>query len=157
MTLTSFDRSSSLKSKAIAYIQASWHNEIVEQCFSGLCQELETAGFNLNKIERYDVPGSLEIPLQAKKLAKSNKYSVIIAAGFIVDGGIYRHDFVANAVLHGMMNVQLECEIPILSVVLTPHSFHEHQSHQQFFKEHLFIKGKEAAAACIQTLENLDS
>ena len=155
MTLTSCDQSLSIKDKPIAYIQASWHSDIVEQCYIGLSQQLKIMEFDVNLIDRYTVAGSLEIPLQAKKLANANKYSLIIAAGLIVDGGIYRHDFVANAVLQGMMDVQLQCDIPILSVVLTPHSFHEHQTHQTFFKEHLFLKGKEAATACIQTLENL--
>ena len=155
MTVTSFDQSAISKNQTIAYIQASWHSDIVEQCYLGMSQQLEKMNYDLDLIDRYSVAGSLEIPLQAKKLAHSNKYSLIVAAGLIVDGGIYRHDFVANAVLQGMMDVQLQCDIPILSVVLTPHNFNEHQTHNAFFKEHLYLKGKEAANACMQTLGNL--
>jgi 6,7-dimethyl-8-ribityllumazine synthase len=39
--------------------------------------------------------------------------------------------------------------------VLTPHNFHEHETHQKFFFEHFVIKGAEAANACVQTLESL--
>ena len=138
----------------IAYIQASWHQDIVEQCFKGLSQTLEENGFDPNQIDRHEVPGSLEIPLYAKKLALSGDYALIVAAGLIVDGGIYRHDFVAKAVLQGMMQVQLETLVPILSVVLTPHHFHEHETHKQFFKTHFVTKGQEAASACLQMLES---
>ena len=53
------------------------------------------------------------------------------------------------------MAVQLETEVPILSVVLTPHHFHEHGEHEQFFFDHFKVKGAEAARACAQTLKNL--
>ena len=136
----------------IAYIQAGWHQDIVEQCFSGLNKTLKANGFDTKQIDRHEVPGSLEIPLSAKKLANTGDYALIVAAGLIVDGGIYRHDFVANAVLQGMMQVQLETQVPILSVVLTPHHFHEHDTHKQFFKTHFVTKGEEAASACLKML-----
>jgi 6,7-dimethyl-8-ribityllumazine synthase len=93
--------------------------------------------------------------LQAKLLAKSGKYAAIVAAGFVVDGGIYRHEFVAASVIDGLMSVQLESEIPIISVVLTPQRFHDHEDHLQFFLRHFTKKGEEAALACAATIENL--
>ena len=53
------------------------------------------------------------------------------------------------------MQVQLTTEVPVFSVVLTPHHFHEHDTHQQFFREHFVQKGVEAAQACLKTLESL--
>ena len=58
--------------------------------------------------------------MQAKLLAKTGKYAVIVAAGFVVDGGIYRHEFVSETVIGALMRIQLDTEIPIISVVLTP-------------------------------------
>jgi hypothetical protein len=101
------------------------------------------------------VPGSFEIPLQAKILAKSGRYAAIVAAGLVVDGGIYRHDFVAHAVITGLMQVQLDTEVPVLSAVLTPQHFHEHEEHRQFFHAHFVVKGQEAARACARTIDNL--
>jgi hypothetical protein len=46
--------------------------------------------------------------------------------------------------------------VPVLSVVLTPHHFHEESPHEAFFKGHLRIKGVEAGNACARTLENLE-
>lgn len=139
----------------IAYIQAGWHEDIVGQAFEGFKQELEGHGIAADMIDVVDVPGSLEIPLQAKMMAKTGKYAIIIGTGLVVDGGIYRHDFVASSIIDGFMQVQLETEVPILSVVLTPQNFHEHEDHHKFFTEHFVKKGREAAKACVQTLQNM--
>ena len=139
----------------IAFVQATWHKDIVDQARLAFIDEIATLGIARDSVDVFEVPGSLEIPLQAKLLAKSSRYRAIVAAGLIVDGGIYRHDFVATSVSDAMMRVQLDTEVPILSVVLTPHSFHEHDAHAAFFRNHFKIKGAEAAQACAQTLENL--
>lgn len=76
-----------------------------------------------------------------------------MAAGLVVDGGIYRHEFVATAVIDGLMRVQLDTDVPVFSVVLTPHHFHEHDEHVRYFAEHFVKKGAEAANAVAATLE----
>ncbi len=139
----------------IAFLQACWHREIVDQCRLSFVETIDTLGVSEDRIDFFEVPGSYEIPLQAKLLAKSGRYAAVVAAGLVVDGGIYRHDFVANAVISGLMQVQLETEVPVLSVVLTPLNFHEHSEHQKYFFEHFKVKGAEAARACAQTLENM--
>jgi len=63
-------------------------------------------------------------------------------------------DFVARTVIDGLMRVQLDTEVPVLSVVLTPHHFHEHAEHRDFFAGHFRVKGAEAAEACARTLAN---
>lgn len=140
----------------IAFIQASWHSDIVGQAQEAFTTTLaEQHGIERERVEVFSVAGAYEIPLQAKLLARSGRYAAIIGAGFVVDGGIYRHDFVAQAVIDGMMRVQLDTEVPVLSVVLTPHHFHEHATHTAFYHEHFLTKGREAADACALTLENL--
>jgi 6,7-dimethyl-8-ribityllumazine synthase len=79
----------------------------------------------------------------------------VVAAGFVVNGGIYRHEFVAQAVISGLMQVQLETEVPVMSAVLTPHHFHDHDEHQKFYFDHFVVKGKEVATACAQTIANM--
>ncbi len=139
----------------IAFIQAGWHADIVAEARKSFTNDLEQAGILSSKIEIFDVPGSLEIPLMAQKLAQTNEYAIIVACGFIINGGIYRHDFVATSVIDGMMRVQLDTGVPILSVVLTPHHFHGSDEHQKFFFDHFKLKGEEAANACLKTLENM--
>jgi len=134
---------------SVAFIQSSWHKDIVDCCRDGFLTAMEENGVRRTAIDFYEVPGAFEIPLLAKRLARSGRYQAIVASGFVVNGGIYRHDFVADAVISGLMQVQLETDVPVLSAVLTPHHFHEHEVHHDFFSRHFVVKGREAAAACI--------
>ena len=139
-------------SSTIAFIQSGWHRDIVDQARVAFLAEMAKAGIADDAIERFEVPGALEIPLLAQRLAKSGRFAAIVAAGFVVDGGIYRHEFVADAVIAALMRVQLDCGVPVISCVLTPQRFHEHQEHRDFFRAHFLVKGAEAAAACLATL-----
>lgn len=149
----SFDHTS--PTGRIAFVQSCWHREIVDQIHAGFAEEINVLGYNDGLIDRYEVPGAFEIPLHAKRLGKSGRYAAIVAAGFVVDGGIYRHEFVAETVIRALMQVQLEVNVPVFSAVLTPHQFHEHDVHQAFFREHMLQKGKEAAQACSATMDSL--
>ena len=102
------------------------------------------------------VPGSFEIPLHVQLLAKTRRYTAIVAAGLVVDGGIYRHEFVADTVIKALMDVQLRTEVPVFSAVLTPQQFHESSAHVEFFRKHFATKGIEVAEACANTLLSLE-
>ena len=145
------------KPQRIAFIQACWHREIVEECRISFNREIEARGISLSHVDVIEVPGVFEIPLHAQLLAKTRRYTGIVAAGFVVDGGIYRHEFVADTVIKALMDVQLQTEIPIFSAVLTPQQFHEHAAHVEFFRQHFAIKGVEVAAACADTLLSLET
>nr|WP_229631981.1 MULTISPECIES: 6,7-dimethyl-8-ribityllumazine synthase [Pseudomonas] len=139
----------------IAFIQASWHKDIVDQSRLGFLEGLAALGVDASQVDVFEVAGAYEIPLHAKLLAKSGRYGGIVGAGLVVDGGIYRHDFVAPAVIDGLMRVQLDTEVPVFSVVLTPHHFHEGKEHHDYFFRHFHVKGQEAARACVDTLTKL--
>src|SRR6266540_3388526 len=132
----------------IAYFQAGWHAEITDGCKQAFVEEMGHRGYAGPDIEFFSVPGSLEIPLISKKLASTRRYLAVCASGLVVDGGIYRHEFVAQAVINGIVQVSLESGVPVLSAVLTPQQFHEHEAHHRFFEQHMFVKGKELAEAC---------
>ncbi len=136
----------------IAYIEASWHEDILAQSRKAFLAEIVRHGHAESAVELHHVPGSFEIPLLAKKLAGTGHYAAIVASGLVVDGGIYRHDFVAHAVIDGLMRVQLDTGVPVISCVLTPHHFHEHETHREFFMRHFLAKGSEAARACARTI-----
>ncbi len=128
----------------IAFIKARWHADIVDQAYVGFTQRMQEDGFAC-EVSAYDVPGAFEAPLLAKRLAKT--HDAIVVAALVVDGGIYRHDFVAAAVVNGLMQAQLETDTPMFSVSLTPHHFHAHEEHHAYFREHFLKKGAEAAEA----------
>lgn len=135
----------------IAFIKARWHADIVDRAHEGFTLEAERL-IPAAQIDTFDVPGAFEMPLLAKKLAQTGKYDAIVAAAFVVDGGIYRHDFVAGAVVTGLMNVGLETGVPCFSVSLTPHNYQETDLMTAFFRDHFIKKGREAADAVRQIL-----
>lgn len=139
----------------IAFIQSCWHKDIVERCRDSFVQALTRSGFRPSDVDFFEVAGAFEIPLQAKLLAKTGRYAAIVGAGLVVDGGIYRHEFVAQAVISGLMQVQLETEVPVLSAVLTPHHFHGSDEHVHFFREHFVVKGAELAHACADAVKRM--
>ena len=155
MSQSSLRRSSEAGPLRIAFIQAGWHADIVDQSRVAFVKAIRKHGIAADQVERHPVPGAFEIPLRAKLLARSGRYAALVAAGFVVDGGIYRHEFVASSVIDGLMRVQLETEIPVISIVLTPQRFHEHDEHRDFFRRHFLIKGEEAAAACAAVIEGV--
>jgi 6,7-dimethyl-8-ribityllumazine synthase len=145
-----------ISTRRIAFIQSCWHRNIVDQCKDAFVRTLAEEGFI--SVDLYTVPGAFEIPLKAMKLALKGDHAAIVGAGLVVDGGIYRHEFVAQAVVTGMMQVQLKTLIPVLSAVLTPHNFHECEEHREFFRSHFVTKGREVALACLSTLsDNVDA
>ena len=141
--------------RRIAFVQACWHKDIVDRCRMSFTAEIAKHGYREGDIDFFEVPGSLEISLHALLLAESGRYAAIVAAGFVVNGGIYRHEFVADAVISGLMRVQLDTKVPVISAVLTPQNFHEHDEHRSFFRDHFLVKGREAAQGCVATVASL--
>ncbi len=139
----------------VAVIASSWHRDIVSSGTRAMDAEFERSRLPSSQIDHFEVPGAFEIPLLAKRLAKSGRYCAIIACGLVVNGGIYRHEFVASAVIDGLMRVQMDCDVPVLSAVLTPRDFHETEEHVRFFREHFVKKGTEVAQACLDTVLSL--
>lgn len=133
----------------IALILARWHSEIVDQFRHSFISSF--AELDGRHVEVFEVPGAFEIPLLSKQLAATGNYAAVVASALVVDGGIYRHEFVASAVIDGLMNSQLETGVPMFSGVLTPKDFLG-DGREQFFREHFVQKGKEAAIACATTL-----
>jgi len=131
-----------------AFIKAAWHADIVDRALDGFLKEIPA-----EQVTIYDVPGAFELPMMAQKLALTGRFAAIACAAFVVDGGIYRHDFVASAVVDGLMRVGLDTQVPVLSVSLTPHQFQDSDHHRAIFREHLVTKGVEAAQAAIALVD----
>jgi len=127
-----------------AFVKANWHSEIVDQALTGFMEIIPDS-----QIEVFDVPGAFELPLVARDLARTGKYAAVIATALVVDGGIYRHEFVAQAVVNGLMQAGLDSDIPVLSVSLSPHQFQETPHHIGIYKQHFEQKGREAAQAAL--------
>lgn len=127
-----------------AFIKANWHSDIVDRALDGFLQLIPR-----DQIDVFDVPGAFELPLLARDLAQTGRYAAIACAAFVVDGGIYRHDFVAQAVVDGLMRAGLDTGVPVLSVSLTPHQYQETDHHNAIYRDHFVQKGREAAHAAL--------
>ena len=137
----------------IAFVKARWHAEIVDQALVGFEADMDSVDATV-QITTFDVPGAFEMPLLAKKLGASGDYDAVVCAALVVDGGIYRHDFVAAAVVNGLMEAQMSTGVPTFSVSLTPHHFQPTEEHIGFYTDHFVKKGAEAAQAVRATLEH---
>ena len=127
-----------------AFIKANWHSDIVSRALDGFLELIPA-----DQVDVFDVPGAFEMPLLARDLAATGRYAAVACAALVVDGGIYRHDFVAQAVVDGLMRAGMDTGVPVLSVSLTPHHFQETEHHTEIFRKHFVKKGREAAEAAL--------
>ncbi len=94
-------------------MQSCWHRDVVEECRIAFVEgdrgaaDLARARSTCSRCR-----AAFEIPLHAPILAKTRRYTAIVAAGLVVDGGIYRHEFVADTVIKALMDVQLTRPAP---------------------------------------------
>ena len=127
-----------------AFVKANWHSDMVDRALDGFSELIPES-----QVDVFDVPGAFEMPLVARDLAASGKYGAVACAALVVDGGIYRHDFVAQAVVDGLMRASMDTGVPVLSVSLTPHHFQETEHHMAIYSDHFVTKGREAAQAAL--------
>ncbi|MFN3208238.1 MAG: 6,7-dimethyl-8-ribityllumazine synthase [Roseovarius sp.] len=138
------ERENAMTHTRYAFIKANWHAPIVDRALAGFCEVIPSG-----QVDIFDVPGAFEMPLLARDLARSGRYAAVAAAALVVDGGIYRHEFVAQAVVDGLMRAGMDADVPVLSISLTPHNFQETAHHTEIFKAHFVEKGREAAHAAL--------
>lgn len=86
---------------------------------SGALDGLKRHGAEDSDIEIAWVPGAFEIPLAAKKMAKSQKYDAVICLGAVIKGSTPHFDFVSSEVSKGIASVSLDTEVPVIFGVLT--------------------------------------
>ncbi len=141
------------KPQRVAFVQSAWHREVIEECRTAFLGEIEARNIERARIDVFEVPGAFEIPLHVQLLAKTRRYTAIVAAGLVVDDG---HEYVAETVIRALMDVQLRTEVPVFSAVLTPQQFPETTAHFEFFRKHFAVKGIEVAEACANTLLSLE-
>jgi 6,7-dimethyl-8-ribityllumazine synthase len=65
------------------------------------------------------VPGALEIPLALQWMAQTGRFDALAALGVVIRGETYHFEIVANESARGLMDVSLECGLPIANGILT--------------------------------------
>lgn len=101
-------------------IVVSRFNDFISQrLLEGAVDALIRHGASKENITVFRVPGAFEIPLVAKRLAKSKKYDAVIAVGAVIRGATPHFEYVASEVAKGIALVSLETEVPVSFGVLT--------------------------------------
>jgi len=101
-------------------IVASRFNDFIcGRLIDGAIDALTRAGANEKDIRIYKVPGAFELPLTAKKLAKSGQFDAVICLGAVIRGATPHFEYISAEVSKGIANVSLEIEVPIAFGVLT--------------------------------------
>lgn len=103
----------------VAIIVSQFNQTITAELLAGAMQRLNTSGIHADDITVVEVPGAVEIPLIAKRLAKKNHYAAIIALGAVIRGETTHYDYVCQQVSDGCQSVMLEFETPVIFGVLT--------------------------------------
>ena len=107
------------KNQKIGIIVGRFNEFIGSKLLSGAIDGLKRHGVNEENIEITWVPGAFEIPLIAKKMAKTKKYDAVICLGAVIRGATPHFDYVSSEVTKGVANVSLETEVPVIFGVLT--------------------------------------
>jgi 6,7-dimethyl-8-ribityllumazine synthase len=101
-------------------IVVSRFNEFISgKLLSGALDELKRHGVEDSNIDVVWCPGAFEIPLIAKKCAKTGKYSAVITLGAVIKGSTSHYDYVCAEVSKGVASVGLETGVPVIFGVLT--------------------------------------
>ena len=146
------DRQQATKRKEImmthtryAFIKANWHSDIVDRALDGFQGAYpRRSGRCLRR------PRRVRNAAAGPRSGPNRRYGAVACAAFVVDGGIYRHDFVAQAVVDGLMRAGMDTGVPVLSVSLTPHQYQETDHHNAIYRAHFVEKGREAAQAALK-------
>ena len=101
-------------------IVASRFNDFISsRLIEGAIDTLIRAGADEKDIHIYKVPGAFELPLTAKKLAKSARFDAVICLGAVIRGATPHFEYISAEVSKGIASVGLEAEIPVVYGVLT--------------------------------------
>tara|TARA_B100000242_G_C43033186_1_gene481527 strand:- start:1422 stop:1895 length:474 start_codon:yes stop_codon:yes gene_type:complete len=102
----------------IACVISDWHNEITEKLFNGAKNTLIKNGILEKNIAKINVPGSFELIFACKNLIDKN-FDAVIAIGCIIQGETRHFEFVSNAVIDGIKDINIISDIPVILCVST--------------------------------------
>ena len=108
-----------IRDERIAIIAARFNASIVDSLVSGAVDALKRHGAGDTQLQLIRVPGALELPLAAQRLAKARQVDGIVALGVVIRGATPHFDYVCSECASGLQRVSLEYDMPIGFGVLT--------------------------------------
>jgi len=147
--LSAYDKSTipNAKDLRVGIVVSEWNSEITEGLFSGAQEALLDCGALEKNILRWNVPGSFELTFGCKKMMAFQKVDAVIAIGSVIQGETKHFDFVCSATAQGIMDLNVNGDIPVIFCVLTDNNLQ--QAQERSGGKH-GNKGTEAAIAAIK-------
>jgi 6,7-dimethyl-8-ribityllumazine synthase len=105
--------------RSVGVVVARFNGELTGELLTRALDELERAGVGREAVTVVPVPGAFELPLAAMALAKTRRYSCIVALGAVVRGDTPHFDYVASEAASGLQLAGLETGVPVAFGVLT--------------------------------------
>ncbi|MBM6823495.1 6,7-dimethyl-8-ribityllumazine synthase [Veillonella magna] len=105
--------------KRFAIVGSRFNEFITSKLIAGAKDALIRHDVKDEDITTIWVPGAFEIPLIAKKAAKSGKFDAVICVGAVIRGATSHYDYVCNEVSKGIAHISLETEVPVMFGILT--------------------------------------
>ena len=130
----------------IGIVVSEWNSDITNNLLSGAVKELISNGITKKNIFVNWVPGSFELVYGCKQLLKKN-FNAIIAIGCVIKGDTDHYEYICSSVSNGIMQLNIESDIPVIFCVLTDHN--KVQSSERSGGKY-GNKGTEAAIAAIK-------
>lgn len=138
-----------IQSIKIAIISSSFRREVADNLEKHCMRTFKSKGLSDKNIDVFRVPGSLEIPLVAKKLAKRGVYNAIVIFGAILKGETYHFEQIAQECIRGCMDVSWTYEVPVIFEVLAVYDLQDAIERATRKKEN---KGVEAALTALEMI-----
>jgi 6,7-dimethyl-8-ribityllumazine synthase len=136
-----------------AMVISTFNDEVTSGLKRGAKAYLAEKGLTQEGADIFEVPGAFEIPLIAKKLAATRRYSGIICLGCVIKGETAHFEFISLAATYGIMESMLKTEVPISFGVLTVYTDEQALCRSA---DDAHNKGREAAAACFEAARAIE-
>ena len=130
----------------IGIVYSSWNSEITDNLYDGAFTTLIELGINKENITSFKVPGSFELVYGANNMSNKN-VDAIVCLGCVIRGETSHFDYICNSVSNGIMNLNIELDIPVIFGVLTDNT---KQQSLDRSGGRLGNKGIEAAVTSVQ-------
>ena len=114
-----------ITNKKFVIVVAEWNQEVTEALFQGAYKTLVDYGAQTQNILRANVPGSFELSFGSQIYAQKADVDAVIAIGCVIQGETKHNDYINHAVAHGLTDVALKYNKPVIFGVLTPNTLQQ--------------------------------
>jgi 6,7-dimethyl-8-ribityllumazine synthase len=136
----------------IAVAVSAFNPEVTDGLLDGARAYLAEQGIALTEEDVVGAPGAFELPLIAQALARTGRYDGVVCLGCVIKGDTAHFEFISLGASQGLMSASLASEVPIAFGVLTTYDEAQAQARSRRDEAN---KGREAAAACLETIHVL--